>query len=169
MLRFRFIRRIVSKCRDQKGFTLIEMLTATALVAIFFTMAASVLPSWFQNYKNMITLSYARQIANTIVSAVEGQLLFASDVSIKPGSGNLAVTGKRGNTVVTIPETMEDGTQSIEGLVYDSRFYRGMDVKLTFEVNDSDRYCIVTVVVKDADGSTILEKTRAVRLSGKQI
>lgn len=163
----KFIQRILHKFRCKKGFTLIEMVMATALVAIFFTMAAAVLPAWFHNYKTIINLSYARQISNSIVAAVESQMMFAEGVDLLNGTDNTTIIGKKGATTIKIPERRPDGTiEKIEGLVYDDHFFRGLDVDMQFTV-DKGNYCNMVITVKDADGSKILEKTRSIKLAGK--
>ena len=159
----RFFEKLKRDCN--KGFTLIEMLIATALVALFFSMAVMVLPTWVQSYNEMITLSYARQIANGIIKAVESQVMFADNVAEVSGeSGKIEGRGPDGDFV--IPETGSAGETLIAGLVYDKQFYREMKTNVSCSVTAGE-YCTVIVMVYDKNGNKILEKERSIKLVGR--
>lgn len=161
----KLIYKAASVLRDRKGFTLIEMVTATALVAIFFTMAASVLPSWVTSYRHMVELSYARQISGSVFNAIEDQILFADEVRESVTVAG-AIEGRNRNGSFVIPEKSADGTLLIEGLVYDREFYRGMKMKLVCTV-ENGKYCSVILTLLNEDGVKLVENTRIIKLAGK--
>lgn len=152
---------------SQKGFTLLEMILAVAIISIFFSTVALIVPSWYKSYESAININYARQIANSVVNIVEQQLLFADDVEIiEPNGANETqrITGKNKAGKFTIP--IENTTNKIDGLVYDDKFFIRNDIEVSFEMDENKTYCSITVkVIRDTE--TVLIKERTVMLVGK--
>jgi prepilin-type N-terminal cleavage/methylation domain-containing protein len=61
--------------RDERGFTLLEMVLVMALIGIFFTMVAFLVPVWYETYQNSMKLNYARQIADSVLGAVKNRFV----------------------------------------------------------------------------------------------
>lgn len=158
--------KIVEILKNKKGFTLLEMAVAAAVVTLFFTMVAALMPVWYQAYIKSINLNYCRQISGSVMGAVEQQLRFAGDIAIieaGPSEPVQRITGKNGNIRFSIP--MEGTTDKIDGLVYDSDFFMNNEMALSFELNAEGEYCTVTITIS-RDGKKVLGKTRAVLLAG---
>ncbi|MGN0142422.1 MAG: type II secretion system protein [Roseburia sp.] len=177
-------KRLAARLKDKRGFTLIEMVLVTAIIGIFFTMAAFIIPTWYRAYQDTLRLNYARQIADSVLGAVEEQIRFADELEIVTGAEDNVkrITGKRdggrfyapmeGSGWQGDPMTSVTGsTPLIDGLVYDEDFFMDNSIRLDFElgVNPSDpKWCRVTVQVVSGDGTeVILTKERTVLLFGE--
>lgn len=165
MKRFRK-NKIAEILKNKRGFTLLEMAVAAAVVTLFFTMAAFLMPVWYQAYIKSINLNYCRQISGSVMGAIEQQLRFAGDIAVieaGPTESVQRITGKNGNIRFSIP--MEGTTDKIDGLVYDSDFFMNNEMALSFELDSGGSYCTVIITI-NRDGKKVLEKTRAVLLTG---
>lgn len=153
---------------DRKGFTLIEVMLATAMVSIFFTMAALIVPTWYRAYARSVQINYARQIADSLMGTIEGQIRFANKLEvIAPTEADSVerLTGVTGSSRFYIP--MKESTNLIDGLVYDEDYFLNHDVRLSFELAADKSSCEVTVEIVEQNGETLLKRTRAVLLSGE--
>lgn len=157
--------------KNKKGFTLLEVVLATALVSILFTMAAFVIPTWYKAYAQTVRLNYARQIADSVIGTIEEQVRFANKIEVIEPSGEDPVqrlTGTNGSSRFHIP--MEESTNLIDGLVYDEDYFMNHNIELSFALSTDKSYCMVSVAVTEEKGTgkqTVLTKTRAVVLSGE--
>lgn len=169
------IRRIKEKITCKKGFTLIEMIIATALVGMMFTMVAAIVPTWYKAYHTSMELNHARQIADSIMGTIEEKLRFANEVKIPDGSSTSTyITGRSGSSSFQIPMEPLEGESGehfrIDGLVYDEDYLMGNKVELQFtKVTDAAGQTAYKVTVKltEEDGTPVLSKTRTVGLYGK--
>lgn len=157
--------------KSEKGFTLIEMVIATALVSIFFTMVAFIVPVWYKAYGRILNVNYARQIANSTIGGIEEQIRFANQIEVvTEEDGVQRITGTIDGHQFYIPMkgtgTGEENPPLIDGLVYDEDFFMNNDMKLSFELSADKKYCTVTVEIS-RDGEKVLEKVRAVSLVGE--
>lgn len=154
---------------ERSGFTLLEMVLATALVSIFFTMAAMLLPTWYRAYTQAVELNHARQISDSVLGSVEQQLRFANQVEVETDAAGVErISGKAGGSRFHIP--MEDSTNLIDGLVYDEDFFMNHDIELSFSLGETKEYCTVKVTVTRKEGAgtkQVLTRERAVSLSGE--
>lgn len=178
------IRKIRQKTGSREGFTLIEMIIATALVGIIFTMVAAIVPTWYKAYHKTMELNHARQIADSIMGTIEETLRFANELDVPdnpyvPGNPpdwndtNTCITGHNGSSKFRIPMEPLDGESGehfrIDGLVYDDNYLMGKKVELEFaEIFDATgkKACEVTVKLTEEDGTTVLTKKRTVGLYG---
>ena len=159
---------ISRKLRERRGFTLLEVILATAMVSIFFAMAAMIIPTWYKAYTKTTQLNHARQIADSVMGAVEGQVRFANQVEVLAPTESDPVqrlTGLSGSHRFQIP--MQGSTGYIDGLVYDEDFFLNHELALSFSLSPDHSYCDVTVEILAEDGSRVLQKQRAVMLSGE--
>lgn len=157
--------KIKEKIRQNAGFTLLEMILATALIGLFFTMAAMTVPVWYKVYAKSVNINYARQIAGSVMGAVEYQIRFANDIELEKGSDGVErLKGKYNMGKFSIP--MEGTDNLIDGLVYDDDFFIHNDIKISFDLDDNKKVCTVTVEVL-RDEETVLIKSRGVMLVGR--
>lgn len=179
----------LSKLKESKGFTMLEMILTVALVAIFFTVVAMVLPSLIRSYNSIVSVNYANQIADNIITAVEEQLTYASDVTVD-SSGKISYGypykeyiekgGNQGFVIKTQTKEIKLGDSNgdvpiIPGFVYDKKYYMDKKVEiiaktvpLNSDAEKTKHVCILTVNVSDNSDNLILEKTRNIRLYGVQ-
>jgi prepilin-type N-terminal cleavage/methylation domain-containing protein len=181
--------------QNNKGFTLLEMVLVMAIIAVFFTMVAFLVPVWYKNYEDSMRLNYARQIADAVLGAVEEQIRFADDLTIvysAPDDDSYVerITGKAkgvrfytpmegtgwvGDALTsTVKDTKKyaDGMAPlIDGLVYDEDFFMENSIRLSFQLKPEGglpKRCEVTVQVVSEDGTKlVLQKKRTVLLFGK--
>lgn len=153
---------------SRAGFTLIEMILATLLVSIFFTMTAFLVPAWYASYNKLVNLNYARQIAVSVMGTIEGRIIYANDLEVVTGTDG--VRRLKGNLDGEFMIPMEGETNLIEGLVYDDQFYMKNDISLEFDLDNDNRTCKVTVTVfkRGNSSETVLEKSRTIALVGKK-
>lgn len=161
----RYIQKKHRSHKSEAGFTLLEMVIVMALVSIFFTATASLVPFWYRAYEKTININYARQIANNAMGAVEQQIRFGNDLEVLQMEDSVErITGTGPNGRFYIP--MKESTNLIEGLVYDKDFFKRNDITLSFSINPQQTHCTVNIKVWNR-GEKILEKSRAVPLAGE--
>lgn len=175
------------KLSEKKGYTLLEVILVTALVGIFFTMAAGIVPTWYRAYMKTMELNHARQIADSIIGAIEENVRFANNVTVVPAtadeSGVERLCGKDGkggsfciprkkdeNEDETGTGIVNTGKNQIDGLAYDEKYFMKHDVQLAFVLAENKKNCKVTVTVtKKENGAerTVLTKERTIALYGE--
>lgn len=173
--------RISRRLKSRQGFTLIEMIITTALVSIFFAAVAMIVPSWYKAYDSMSELNHARQIADSVIEAVEWQIRFADELTYVPATGDGTVEyleGKRGGTSFYVPMQQDgsmptnniEGSVMIDGLAYDADYFMNHELRLSFSNPEGMDYCTVTVEILRKQGDTVetvLTKERSIELTTK--
>ena len=172
---------IRQRLKSRRGFTMIEMIITTALVSIFFAAVALIVPSWYKAYTSMSELNHARQIADSVMEAVEWQIRFADTVEYVPVSADNPVEylkGTSGGSSFCIPlwEDSNMPTNNIEssvmidGLAYDADYFMNHELRLSFSDPAGMDYCTVRVEILRTQGDTaetILTKERSIELTTK--
>lgn len=157
------------RIREKDGFTMLEMVLATALVSIFFAMVAMLLPVWYKAYTQAIELNHARQVTDSVIGAIEEQIKFANQMEIVTEEDGIErLTGKGESSRFHIP--MEESSNLIDGLVYDEKFFMNHDIELSFSMDETKKFCRVKVTVTRGSGAEkqpVLTRERAVTLSGE--
>lgn len=174
--------RIRQRLKSSRGFTMLEMIITTALVSIIFAAVAMIVPSWYKAYITMSELNHARQIADSVMEAVEWQIRFADEVEYVPVSADDPIERLKvengGNSITYIPLLNEgnmpaDNIESpvrIDGLAYDADYFMNHELHLSFSDPAGMDYCTVKVEILRTQGDTvetILTKERSIELTTK--
>lgn len=113
----------MKKLRSKKGFTLVEVLIATAILAMFVSMAIVGTSSLFGTGEKMMTVSKAAVLGSDVMKAVTNEVRFGQDFSLSDGKikynsttygDNCTMTVKEGQLVVVQTSKASDGTSEDE-------------------------------------------------------
>lgn len=150
----------------KKGFTLVELVVAIAVFAIFSVGAAVVLVPVLNIYNSAIQLSDAQFVASNVLDAVENELAYAQPDQAPVISGD--GTEIRFNGIY--PDTRLKSTGGYLYIArgaggefqpyYDERYYRSGRVEVTFAgPEEGARAYTVTVEVKKDSGEALYTAT----------
>lgn len=134
--------------KNNKGFTLLEMVLTVALISILIGGVAVVFPQWLSQYILLKQTAAATEVMDVIASGIEDEMAFSRNRMWGP-SGVSYVTGDR---VCTLPlknsqaETsyadgrlVINGRPRIYGAIFDTAFYKDMTVQLTMWESKRER------------------------------
>lgn len=153
--------------KTKKGFTLVELIVAIAIFAIFSAGAAAILVPVLNIYGAAIELSDAQLVASDILGAVQNELAYAQPgkkPQISADGSFIEFDGKYPDTRITtssaggnkagylyIARNAEEEFQPY----YDERYYRNDKVEVAFAVHAGSNALTVTVKVKDKEDEVI--------------
>ncbi len=157
----------------KKGFTLIEMIIAIAILSIFTLGTATVFGPVLRVYTAALELADARFIGLNVLDTVQNELVYLQpqeDVQISATGTEITFTGNYGKTAITASAVgsegylaMSRGETDINYLqYYDSDYYVGNTVAITFTVDDTTQIYTTKVDVVGKDGNTVYSLTGAI-------
>ncbi|MEA4853940.1 MAG: type II secretion system protein [Christensenella sp.] len=161
--------------KNRQGFTLVELVIAIAVFAIFSVGACAVLVPVFNIYGAAAKQADAQVIASDILGAVQSELAYAYGDNapvISEDGLTIAFRGHYGDTQITAAPKDGDagylymmrGTQKQYELFYDSAYYKGDTVTMLFEdTGETGQVFHVTVTVLGSDGKVLCQTSADTR------
>lgn len=161
--------------KDQKGFTLIEMIIALAMVTILFTVILAVLTRTITAYAKMKESVEAMKIADVMGSGMVKELEFAKEITFESDCMTYSVDG--GGTRLPLDNTSAVTTTSdsisilgkpkIYGVVFDPGFYKADSVNIDITRANENTLLIQIKIISDASGDTLYTGKQTVHLYNK--
>ena len=68
--------------KNQKGFTLVELLVVCAMISILFAAILSMIPSVGNLFRDTSTYQYERQVTENLMFGIEENIRYADDVIV---------------------------------------------------------------------------------------
>ena len=157
----------------KKGFTLVEMVIAIAVFAVFSAGTAAVLVPVLNVYSGAVQLSDAQLVAANILDAVQNELVYARpdrEPEISEDGSLIEFNGVYPNTRITSAPAGETpgylyiarSAQANFVPCYDERYYRSDTVEVFFAKAGESHALTVTVTVKDRNGRAVYTAKQSV-------
>lgn len=158
--------------KNQKGFTLVEMIIAVAMISVFFTVVVAVMTRTLNTYLSIRQTTNAMKTADVLGSGMVKELEFAQDIefkaegmsySVNKGSSRIPlnaapVTSYTANSVVI------EGKPEIFGVVFDSGFYEENSVRLQITRPEQRILSIDIQIIQDGSNEVLYTTKRTVYL-----
>jgi prepilin-type N-terminal cleavage/methylation domain-containing protein len=139
---------------NKKGFTLIELIIAIALMAMVSAFVAGFMTPMYKTYISQQTFNYVNNQCNTAVTSIVEQIKYADSLAIgKDSDANLDQSIKQSTNVIDY-----DGHTK-----FDENFFEKSNITLEFE-KVADRTLLVTVKATGENVST--QVCSSVQLNG---
>lgn len=164
--------------RNQKGFTLVEMLCTVVILLLVSSMVTVGIRLAVDNYVTSITASESQELCTAILDGVSDELRYCSikdwaDTTSRKGplfqsdrhAGDRSIAvDEKGQVVVKAENTGEDATLQDEALLPGKSYPNGMRAEITLN-SDADRNLVrVEVKITDAKGKKLIQRTRDVEI-----
>ncbi len=157
-----------SNIRNHKGFTLVEMIIAVAMISVFFTVVVAVMSRTLNTYVTMKEMTDAIKIADILGNGTVKELEFAQKISF--GADGMEYSVNKGKSVLPLNNTapvtaytdasvVVEGKPEIFGVVYDPEMYDNNSVKMQI-TQLSTRVLAVDIEVYSDNSGDLLYKTR---------
>lgn len=157
-----------SEIRDHKGFTLVEMIIAVAMISIFFTVVVAVMSRTLNTYVTMKETTDAIKIADVVGNGTVKELEFAQKIEF--GADGMEYSVNKGKTMLPLNNTAPvtgytdssiiiEGKPEIFGTVFDPEVYDNNSVKLQI-TRMNTRVLAVDIEVFSDNSGELLYKTR---------
>ena len=133
---------------NNKGFTLLEMVIAVAIVSLLVGSVVVVFPQWLTQYVTLRQTAEATEKMDVIASGIQDELLFCKERTWDEKGLHYVRDSRIGNIPLNDAEctiAYEDGTLTILGkplifgAVFDSDFYDDMTAKLVLKEQTRSR------------------------------
>lgn len=139
------------KGKRKRGFTLVELVIAIAVLSIFALGATGVMVPITNTYAQAVELSGSRMIAGNIIEMLRNELAFASDIQII-ADDRIQFQGKDGPTEISLKQGyLYRATKTVDGAageaqqavtkevpLYDAGYYKGRTLGLSFSQGEAD-------------------------------
>lgn len=138
----------MKKRLNNKGFTLLEMVIAVAIVSLLVGSVVVVFPQWLTQYVMLRQTAEATEIMDVIASGIQDELLFSKERTWDEQGLHYVRDSRIGTLPLNDTEcaiTYEDGSLTILGkpqifgAVFDSGFYGDMTAKLVMKEQTRSR------------------------------
>jgi len=166
------------KLRSNQGFTLIEMLITTLIMGLVTVMIASSIQTAFQVYTKATQASEGQVLCDTLVTAVQDELRYATDFQTH-GTYGFTYTSRSKGYGKDCHFVLEDGRLKIQkdagtanDLLPEKSYNNGLvilgakadgTVLTSFTLNDTTKMVDVTLVVGNKDGNELATQTFSVK------
>lgn len=155
-----------------KGFTLIEMVIAVAIVSMLFGSIVVIFPQWLSQYVMLRDTAEATEVMDVVAAGIKDELQFSKD-RLWNDEGIYYV---RGNRSVQIPLNPSDcnitydnqvmtieGRPEIFGSIFDESFYSGNIIKLTLQNNgEESKYMNANIEIYSEQGELLASEIKTV-------
>ncbi len=161
--------------KDNRGFTLLEMVIAIAIISILMSAIVFIFPQWLRQYEQLKKTAKAVEIMDSIASAVQEEMKFSQDRSFGR-QGLKYLVGERISAIplddahcsVAYDESSHrvriEGKPKIFGTIFDTAFYGDMTVLLVIWEQDKEGESLLMtqIEVYSSEGNLLCSVTRPV-------
>lgn len=144
------------KMKNNRGFTLVEIIVACVIVSIAMAFAAGILLTSFNLTSRSAAANESKMIGDTVYNWISDRLTYASNLQILNGQ-DTTTAAKYSNTLRIengkLLVKMEGGT---EYSLYGNDFYGNTEIRMTVQALDSNK---VRLAVEVLDGDTVCYRT----------
>ncbi len=165
----------MKKRMNNKGFTLLEMVIAVAVISLLIGSIVVVFPQWLTQYVTLRQTAEAMEIMDVIASGIQDELLFSKERTWD-GQGLHYVRDTRiGHIPLNDMEcavSYEGGSLTVEGkpqifgVVFDSDFYGDMTAKLILgeqtRSRDGAKVLVTQIEIYSSQGQLLGSETASV-------
>lgn len=153
--------------RDNKGFTLVELIVTLAITAIVLAIAGGILLTSFQLFSANSSANEAKLIGDTVSRYVSDQLTYASDLQLIDQS-DTATTAQYSNRIQIISGRLHVQTASQSDYnYYGDAFYLGTTVQMSVKTVDHNTISLKIDVLKK--GAVIYQTQSVINLLNIQL
>lgn len=162
--------------KNNKGFTLVEMIIAVALISVFFTVVVAVMTRTLNSYVTMKQTTEAIKMADVIGSGMVKELEFADGIdftadgmkyTVNRGSSVLPMNGTATVSAYTDDSIIIEGKPEIFGVVFDPALYQHNSAKLQISKVAEQVLYVEMDIIDDNSGDLIYKTNRTVHLYNK--
>lgn len=159
--------------KNQKGFTLVEMIIAVALISVFFTVVVTVMTRTLNSYVTMKQTTEAIKMADVIGSGMVKELEFAQNIeftaegmnyTVKKGSSVLPMNGTATVASYTSDSIVIEGKPEIFGVVFDPGLYANNSVRLRITKAATQVLAVEMEIIDDSSNELVYKTKRTIHL-----